>query len=230
MKLIITLLLSTCVLAFHTKAQTKLIAHRSHSGNNSSFNNMLRSHENEPDNLGIAPTRHVTKAKLDSVIYIKNNVAVMVTQLVSVESDDYYEYNNTACINPGVWRPGRDTVYDHPLFSKQHSLDSIKKVLKQKYHFRNDIDQVKFIGYDNKKPKNINPKIEVKEPVVNESPITIAQQIDPAQNTATTVSPEIKPEKKKKKKWLWIGTIAVVLTFSISYTIYRWRKSGRFTP
>lgn len=47
------------------------------------------------------------------------------------------------------WSAGKDTVYNHVLFSKKHRLDSIKQVLKTQYNFKNDIDKVIFVGYDN---------------------------------------------------------------------------------
>ncbi len=39
------------------------------------------------------------------------------------------------------------------LFSRNHSLDSIKQVLKNQYHFKNDTDKTVFVGYDNKARK-----------------------------------------------------------------------------
>ena len=38
---------------------------------------------------------------------------------------------------------------NHPLFSHQHSLDSIKSVLALQYNFQNSIDSVVFVGFDN---------------------------------------------------------------------------------
>ncbi len=51
------------------------------------------------------------------------------------------------------WRPGRDTVFYHPLFSRKHALDSIRMVIKTEYYFQNDIDSTQFVGYDNAVPK-----------------------------------------------------------------------------
>jgi hypothetical protein len=38
------------------------------------------------------------------------------------------------------------------LFSKRHSLDSIKKVIKAQYHFKNPVEKTIFVGFDNNVP------------------------------------------------------------------------------
>ncbi|MBC7863494.1 MAG: Hsp70 family protein, partial [Bacteroidia bacterium] len=51
-----------------------------------------------------------------------------------------------------LWKPGKDTVYNHPVFSqnfsKYHSVDSLRKIIKKSYYFRNNADSIKFIGFD----------------------------------------------------------------------------------
>lgn len=42
-----------------------------------------------------------------------------------------------------------DTIQNHPLFPKQHSLDSIKQVLANDYNFQNQLETIVFVGYDN---------------------------------------------------------------------------------
>lgn len=139
-----------CILSFcfqYGMAQTKLIAHKRHSGRN--FNYALAS---SPDdianaNFGMHISPSVKNAQLDTLIYIDKERAVMITseycsEQFSVKQDD-----------KSLWKAGRDTVYNHPLFSQRHNLESIKKTLKEEYHFKNEIDKVVFIGYDNKKTK-----------------------------------------------------------------------------
>jgi hypothetical protein len=144
MKQLFVLLLPFALLPARCGAQTKKIAWKSHSGSNAYFASAM---ENELfdlsfSNFGMAPAKIVKNAKLDSVIFISEHKSIMVT---SEYCHDRYENTNT------LWRAGRDTVTDHPLFSKQHSLDSIKQTVKRHYYFRNPVDSVKFIGFDNKK-------------------------------------------------------------------------------
>lgn len=142
-------------------SQTKLISHKSHSGSDAEFriafeNNLF---DTENSNLGVAPNRYERNAVLDSVIYVSDEEAILVTSQFCVESDreDY------KILSSKKWSAGKEAVYHHNLFSKKHSLDSIKAVLKSQYSFRNDIDKVVFVGYDNqaekpkKKKKAITP-------------------------------------------------------------------------
>lgn len=125
-------------------AQTKLIAFKSHSGNMENFKNAYE------DNLFDLPNANfgayyeptVKEAALDSLIYLNDTAVIMVTSNYCIrEFSKKYR----------AWRPGKDTVYNHPLFCKKHALDSIKDVLKTSYNFVNSMDTVKFIGYDNLK-------------------------------------------------------------------------------
>lgn len=131
-----------------TFAQTRLISHRSHSGSNANFILALESElfDMPFSNFGMAPQRNVRTAELDSVIFVSDSVAVMVTSNYCqwVTMGDTLDANFKS-----LWKAGRDTARHHVLFSRQHELDSIKLILKKQYHFRNPIDSVKFIGYDN---------------------------------------------------------------------------------
>jgi hypothetical protein len=145
MKHLSLLCLSFALLPVISGAQTKKISYKSHSGNTALFAAAL---ENELfdisfSNFGMAPERYIRNAKLDTVIFLSEHKAIMVTS----------EYCGRPDKNPTLWRAGRDTVTDHPLFSRQHSLDSIKKTLKEKYYFNGEIEDTRFIGYDNKKKK-----------------------------------------------------------------------------
>ncbi|MGB6036202.1 MAG: hypothetical protein WBG42_08035 [Cryomorphaceae bacterium] len=127
-------------------SQTKVIAHKSHSGSDENFQLALKSDNFNPlqSNFGQAPDRYVINAQLDSVIYIDAQQAILVTSYVDPNNRESSEKELKS-----NWKPDRETVYKHPLFSQQHSLDSIKMVLKRDYHFQNDIENVVFVGYDN---------------------------------------------------------------------------------
>jgi len=138
-------------------AQTKLIAHKSHSGNMRDFKKSLCENlfDVKASNFGDIPMKYVKNSKLDSVIFISSEKTIMITSKAW-----HYNYQDTT-----IWKPGREIVKNHPLLSKQHALDSIKLVLKSEYYFTNSIDSVVFIGYDNlgaiskKKQKNSTPLI-----------------------------------------------------------------------
>lgn len=135
---------SCMLLSTLSYGQTKLIAHKSHSGSHTLFRHVLANHLFGVDNsnFGMAPEPTVTLSNLDSVIFVSDTVAVMVTSLTCHVSRRFPTGTR--------WTPGRDTVRKHPLFSMQHGLDSIRKSLKRDYFFDNPIDSVKFIGYDNR--------------------------------------------------------------------------------
>lgn len=140
MKKLLVILLSA--LSIQLSAQTKLIAHKSHSGSEETFK---AAYINElfdinSSNYGVAPDPIIRTAYLDSVIFISESMAILVTH-------DTCHRKTGGKLN--AWKPGREIVNNHPLFSKQHSLDSIKQVLDMTYFFANPASTVVFIGYDN---------------------------------------------------------------------------------
>ena len=142
----IALILSFLSFSLVGFSQTKFIAHKSHSGSAENFQLALNSEDFNPlhSNFGEAPDRFVINAQLDSVIYVDEYHVILVSTYL-----DPNKVNKTKSEEKSGWEPSRERVYGHPLFSQQHSLDSIKMVLKRDYHFENDIDKVVFIGYDN---------------------------------------------------------------------------------
>ncbi len=144
------------LVSFTGFCQTRLISHKSHSGSTATFTTALKNNlfDSDASNFGVAPIRTVKTAQLDSVIFISHDKAVMVTSEYCHTEDmrgRAKEDNEKA--ERTLWKAGRDTVYNHPLFSRNHSLDSIRSVLKNDYFFKNDIDNTVFIGYDNKTKK-----------------------------------------------------------------------------
>lgn len=140
-KIIFTIAFFGCIFL---QAQTKLIQHRSHSGNDAEFVYAYTCEAIPNSNLGVAPTRFVRTAQLDSLIFINDSVAIMATSRYC--NEDYSPIEEKS-----LWRAGRDSIFHHPLFSKQHQLDKIKLTIKNDYNFRNKINEVIFIGYDNNK-------------------------------------------------------------------------------
>ena len=133
-------------------AQTKKIAFKSHSGSAENFSAALEDHLFDMDNsnFGVAPQRDVKTAQLDSVIFVSDSLTILVTSEYCQKTD----WNtNLPTGNPRLWKAGHEKAVNHPLFSRNHSLDSIKTVIKEQYNFKNPVEQVVFVGYDNKKRK-----------------------------------------------------------------------------
>ena len=153
-------------------SQTKMIAYKSHSG---SANNMERSIEmdlfNMPNsNLGAAPERFVFNAQLDSLIFLDDTSTVMVTS--------NYCFNTRIRNDKALWRAGRDTVKHHEVFRTNLSEDSIRKIIKSRYHFVNDPNQIVFVNH----PTSLEDEVQQEEEPEEEG------------------EEEKKPKKKKKKR------------------------------
>lgn len=134
-----TILLTSCailLLSFSGIGQTKLIYHKSHSGSNSTFSMALEREVFGLDraDFGMAPERTVRNAVLDSLIFISDSVAVMVT------SERCVRRNKST-----KWKAGKDTVVNHPLFHKKNSLSYIKTNLGLYYFFANPVDSIVFV-------------------------------------------------------------------------------------
>ncbi|MGI9650747.1 hypothetical protein [Chryseobacterium sp. RLHN22] len=154
--------LAAAVLLFSASqisAQTKLISYKSHSGDMKYFEKSIveNSYNTNYSNLGMKPERYVTNSKLDSVIIIDDEKSVIVTSNVC---------KNTILNITEKWKPGRDTVYNHQVFSDKN-IESMKKTLKETYNFQNDIDSTVFLKYDKKtkayKPISTKRKIKTAE-------------------------------------------------------------------
>lgn len=148
-------------------AQTKWIAHKSHSGSKSNFINSLKGN---PSNFGMAPQRFVRNANLDSVILINQRVAVMVTS----ETCHYEDFNGRDKSNSQLWRAGRDTVFDHELFNGNKSVSEIRHTLKTKYFFSNPAEKVVLIGFE--KPEQLKDKEEKNNDPQNQVSTNIPHQ------------------------------------------------------
>jgi hypothetical protein len=146
--------------AFHLNfyAQTKLIAHKSHSGNMRNFATAMTINANDlgNSNFGLIPNREIQFSKLDSLIHISDSSSIMVTRnyCTNIRS------NKTKLL-----KIGKDTIYNQ-LFSKKHALDSIRFTLKKQYNFKNPIDSVVFVGYDSIKNSQIKTETTKKKNVV----------------------------------------------------------------
>lgn len=157
-----------CIILLLTQinyAQTKLIAYKSHSGLKSSFFDFLADPKGEhtASNFGVGPAPYVKNAKLDSVIRINEHQVVMVTSNVCVNPYEHPSRQETK------WYPGRDTTYNHHVFTAPISVDSMRSIIKSQYYFKNYDSETVFIGFDEsqklkiKKERNQEPTTETSD-------------------------------------------------------------------
>lgn len=157
-------------------SQTPQIMHKRMGGNNANFYETL-SNPNaliRKSNFGLPPTIHVKKAVIDSIIVMNDSTVIVVTSNKIIETYDHWglyddldsvfvcsdsmlakslEYDST-----GNWKPGRDTLVNHAIFSPRLSCEEILAKLAQDYLIHNVYEnQIIFIGFDCSK-KNVKTK------------------------------------------------------------------------
>lgn len=144
-----SILILSLFIVCNLTAQTKKIAFKSHSGNDENFKVALKQNlfDMEESNFGLPATKSIYTKSLDSVIKITPAATILVVSNYSTETFPKKG-------KPMLTSIRRDTLYEDPLFSKQHSLDSIRNVLKIRKTYQNPVSKIIFIGFDNKKVKN----------------------------------------------------------------------------
>lgn len=168
-------MLWVCLAVTSSFAQTKLIAHKSHSGNLKNFKLALKTNKFnlKHSNFGVAPRPQIKNAQLDSIVFLSKNVAIMYTS-------EYCKWRKTDKSHR-LWKAGEDTLRNHTLFNKKHSVKHIRKVLKAQYHFQNPVKSVKFIDrtphIQEKKKEEKSEEIPKKHNRV--LPVQITQPSDP---------------------------------------------------
>ncbi len=129
------------------QAQTKVIAHKSHSGSNNSFS--IRYHKNIFDtnssNFGLPGNRNIVI--LDSIIAIGKSVTILKIR----ESIVCYRYGTDYKeLKKSDFKVRIDTLVNDPIFNKKHTVAHIKTIFLYKRNFSNPIDSIVFIGFKNK--------------------------------------------------------------------------------
>ncbi len=128
-------------------AQTKIIAHKSHSGSTHQFAKKLASNTlNTSSNFGIACFDHLV-IYLDSVVAVNDSITFLYKREVIQNTCNvqFQSLNSPKKSNTKI-----DTLINHPLFRNRGNLDAIKANLKQSYVYVNDMNKVVFRGFDNK--------------------------------------------------------------------------------
>jgi len=140
-------------IAFQLVAQTKLIAHKSHSGSKANFKTALENNlfDIGESNYGNPRFSYVQLNKLDSVIRLNDSVAIIKNSNGYAKIGYMHEKvtpNKKQLLSSCTyWRPNTDTVYYAPTKKPKKAISSIKEILEKK-QFDNSIDSVSFIGFD----------------------------------------------------------------------------------
>ncbi len=150
------LFLSLALISSSVFGQTKSIAHKRHSGSKASFSNTLMhaSTFGGPSNLGVAPEKWIRNSELKKVVFINDTLAAMVTE-ETCRNEYSYQQRETE-----KWRAGTDTVLRHPVFSSDISVDSMRTILAAEYYFANDMKEVKFENFEQRRIKE-KSKVEI---------------------------------------------------------------------
>jgi hypothetical protein len=180
-----------------SQAQTKRIAHYSHSGKIHNLEAAPANHSPSTNhsNFGDIPTRYVINARLDSLIALDGDRIVMVTSEVCVENREP-AYNS-------VWEAGRDTIKDHPLFLPQMSEKEIDRIIKEQYNFDRENNTV-IVGFgQSAKPSNYQAPTYIKKDTPQDS--LKKQNLLP-------VKPDVKQNKPPHAPKFWILLAATFAT------------------
>lgn len=157
-------------LTMYSFGQTDIIELRSRNASLKSYKKSteLTRYDHVASNFGMAPEPLVKTAVLDSIKALTDSTAVVYTseycargyrlEYEPIFVDSFgRELNEPKRVygNPRrgqFWQPGADTVVNHPIFTKRHSLDSVKDVIDRDYNFNLPSDSITFIGFDNGMP------------------------------------------------------------------------------
>ncbi|MDJ1493848.1 hypothetical protein QNI19_12975 [Cytophagaceae bacterium DM2B3-1] len=121
-----------------SNGQTKLIAHKSHSGSSETFGTALKNDffDLESSNFGLRRV-DLHKNILDTVVFVSDTVTVLVYR-------DKISNSGKPSKKPSIHR---DTLNNHPIVVKKHPKYIIKDFLRGEYGFQNSLDSVPFIEY-----------------------------------------------------------------------------------
>lgn len=122
-----------------------------------STNELLAYPDHISSNLGAAPERWVRNSRLEKVVLLNDTTAVMTTREDCIET---FSSSQTR------WKAGSDTLYHHPIFCADIPVDTMRNILAGQYYFVNDMNQVKFEGFD-KKEKGTREEKKEKEIIMH---------------------------------------------------------------
>ena len=145
-------ILSSCL----SLAQTKLIAHRSHSGSDISFKNALENKLFDGDNFGLGRMEIQEVTNLDSIVYLSNDKVIAFS---SNYTQRYRLIKPAKCIKPELTKIVADTVTIKPkVFKKGLTIAEVRAKFDTLKNYNNDLSEVKYKDFDEKTKRLKNRK------------------------------------------------------------------------
>lgn len=167
----IIFIFSFIFICLSAQAQTKLISHKSHSGSKATFRTALDANlfDIGTSNFG-EPGWFSSPVELDSIVHVNDSTALVYRRSATLADWESRDDKKT-------WQPSIDTLINHPLFSQKHGLQNIRTKMRQYYEFRNWVDDVKFVGYDDEMPEGekSNPTDVKTTPQQSYTPINVKE-------------------------------------------------------
>jgi hypothetical protein len=140
---ILFVLLFTTTMSY---SQTKLIAHKSHSGSNRSFANAYQKNKFGMNfsNFGLPGNKNIYI--LDTIIALNKSTTVMKLRVSNV---CYRIQTNYKDLKKSDFKSISDTLINDKVFNKKNKISYIKLVGSDSYkiRFANTIEEVVFIGF-----------------------------------------------------------------------------------
>lgn len=137
--------LITLLVAFYgSYGQTKIIAHKSHSGSSKTF---VKAYQNnlfdiKRSNFGLPGNRNIVV--LDKVKALNDSLTVLYFR----ESIVCYQYGTSySKLKKSDFKSKTDTVRNHKIYNKSNTAKFIKSKGNRPIRFDNPIDSVKFVGF-----------------------------------------------------------------------------------
>lgn len=126
-------------------AQTKVIAHKSHSGTNRSFSKAYQKNlfDINRSNFGEPGNRHIII--LDKVTALNDSVVILKLR----ESNGCYRFGvSYEDLKDSDFKMKNDTIINHQILNRKNTLSFIKSSKNfYPYWFDNPIDDVDFVGF-----------------------------------------------------------------------------------
>lgn len=144
MKILILFTMLLC--CFDFSAQTKIIAHKSHSGTKTSFNKAYRHNLFDINHSNFGEPGNQTIIIIDSIIAVDASVTLIKNRISAVCHPFGTDYKT---LQPSDFVSRTDTVINHDLFRDKNALETIKYQLPSNFWFVNPVEEIKFIGFTN---------------------------------------------------------------------------------
>jgi hypothetical protein len=141
----ISILLLIILTTFLSQAQTKVIAHKSHSGSRNSFMKAYQKNLFDINRSNFGLPGNKTIVVLDKVVALNDSITVLKMRESVVCYPFQMSYKK---LKDSDFKPKVDTLKNHKIFNRKNSVAAIK-AFKNYYpvQFNNSIDSVSFIGF-----------------------------------------------------------------------------------